>query len=64
MHFEPFPPISELVKAYLKGDGTVYLYSPYMKAHSVTEDQLPEGPATAGAAFLIDLADGPSMFTY
>lgn len=59
MHFEPFPPIADLINAYLEGDGKVYLCSPCMKAHGVTEDQLLDGPTAAGAAFLIDLADGP-----
>ena len=64
LRFPPFPSLETLQKAFVDNGGHVYVCAPCMKAHSVDPDKLIEGAEPGGAAFLVELAEGASVFTY
>ena len=50
---EPFAPLKTLVDKFVAGGGKVYVCAPCMKKRGIGEDDLIEGAAVAGGAFLV-----------
>jgi len=64
LRFPPFPSLDTLRKAFLEAGGKIYVCAPCLKAHAIEADELIEHAEVAGAAFLMQLAEGSIVFTY
>ena len=64
LRFPPFPSLETLMSVFLEAGGKIYVCAPCMKAHVVDEKDLIEGAEIGGAAYLVELAEGASVFTY
>lgn len=64
LRFPPFPSLDTLQKAFVENGGRIYVCGPCMKAHSVNPDELIKGAEPGGAAYLVELAEDASVFTY
>lgn len=64
LRFPPFPSLDTLREAFIEGGGRIYVCAPCMKAHAIEADELIDEAEVAGAAFLMQLAEGSLVFTY
>ena len=64
LRFPPFPSLDTLREAFLEGGGKIYVCAPCLKAHAIEKEDLIEQAEVAGAAFLMQLAEGSIVFTY
>ena len=64
LRFPPFPSLETLQNAFVENGGRIYVCAPCMKAHSVEAEDLIEGAEPGGAAFLVELAEDATVFSY
>ena len=64
LRFPPFPSLDTLQSAFVENGGRIYVCAPCMKAHSVEAEALIEGAEPGGAAFLVELAEDATVFSY
>ena len=64
LRFPPFPSLDTLRESFLEAGGKIYVCAPCMNAHAIEKSELIEEAEVAGAAFLMQLAEGSIVFTY
>jgi predicted peroxiredoxin len=59
-----FPPIKELLQAFIEGGGRIGICPPCGQLHGVTEDIMIDNAEWMGAAVMVDLARGRNTFSF
>jgi predicted peroxiredoxin len=59
-----FPPVKELLAAFIEGGGRVGVCPPCGKVHRITDDIMIDGAEWMGAAAMMELAQGRTGFSF
>lgn len=59
-----FPPVKELLEAFIEGGGRIGVCPPCGKVHGVTDDIMINGAEWMGAAAMVEAAHGRTTFSF
>lgn len=59
-----FPPVKELLEAFIEGGGRIGVCPPCAKVHGVTDDTMIDQTEWMGAAALLEIAQGRTTFSF
>jgi predicted peroxiredoxin len=59
-----FPPVKELLEAFIEGGGRIGVCPPCGKVHGVTSDMMIDHAEWMGAAAMVDVAQGRTTFSF
>jgi predicted peroxiredoxin len=59
-----FPPVKELLAAFIEGGGRIGVCPPCAKVHGVTDDMMIDQAEWMGAAAMLEIAQGRTAFSF
>lgn len=59
-----FPPVKELLEAFIEGGGRIGVCPPCGKVHGVTDENMIDQAEWMGAAAMVEVAQGRTTFSY
>jgi predicted peroxiredoxin len=59
-----FPPVKELLAAFIEGGGRIGVCPPCAKEHGVTDDKMIDQAEWMGAAAMLEIAQGRTAFSF